>query len=109
MVSCLEEQQRHGNSETKSIDFKCVTGLQIVEEQGNQLGSLLKNNTMLTKLSLVGKYFIYSYLSIFNTLSAFSNTTDNFMGDSLYADLGEALKTNTALTQLDLSCKDKET
>ena len=68
------------------------------------LSDALKSNTTLTKLNLSGEKSNTQMAFINNSLFFHSyQTTDNWIGYTGAASLSDALKTNTTLTELDLS------
>ena len=75
------------------------------------MGESLKSNTTTTELNLSceGKRKkTHQMTSINNSLFSFHfSSTDNKIGDTGATSLSEALKSNTALTKLDLSREDK--
>ena len=81
----------------------------IGERGAASLSEILKSNTSLTKLDLGGGYqrnntkvvppFFFFFIHI--------KSTDNIIGERGAASMSDALKSNTTLTELDLSCEDK--
>ena len=75
------------------------------------LSDALKSNTTLTQLSLRGKYKWHNTKqsqSINNPLlSILNKSTGNDIGEAGAASLSDALKSNTALAKLNLSCEYK--
>ena len=100
----------NNNKKTYFFPFIVLTDNWIRETGATSLSEALKSNTTLTELDLNCEYrrkktnkrhssTIHSFL--------FSTQTGNLIGDIGMTSLSEALKSNTALTELSLCCEDK--
>ena len=89
--------------------YFAFTGSSIGDTGTTSLSESLKSNTKLKKLNLSSedKKDIQK-TSINNSLFPFLySSTGNKIGDAGATSLSESLKSNTTLTQLNLSCEDK--
>ena len=97
------------NQNTLSILIKS-TDNKIGDTEATSLSDALKTNTTLTKLDLKseGKRN-NTKIALVNqpTPSILTKSTDNIIGDKGATSMGEALKTNTTLTQIELRGEDK--
>ena len=88
------------------------TGDKVRERGATSLSDALKSNKALTQFNLNGeqKRNNTQMISINNPLfSVFINSTGNKIGETGATSLGDALKSNTTLTQLNLGSEHKET
>ena len=85
------------------------TGNKIGDKGATPLSEALKSNTTLTQLNLSGEDKRRHTKDIHQqfTFSFHFTKTGNEIGDVGATSLSEALKSNTTLTELDLSCEDK--
>ena len=76
------------------------------------LSEALKTNTTLTKLNLYGERKRNKHHEIHQQFTLFSilvKSTGSSIGETGAKSLSDALKSNSTLMVLDLSCKEKET
>ena len=86
------------------------TGNNIGDAGTTSMSDALKSNTTLTKLNLWSEEKRNDTLKAFTEKPLYSlliQSTDNAIGGTGATSLSDALKSNTTLTKLDLSCKDK--
>ena len=112
----LWREHKRDNTQMASINnplFSILiksTGNNIGETGATSLSDALKSNTTLTKLNLRGEHEINNtqMTSIDNLFFLILiKSTDNYIGETGTASLSDALKSNTALTELNLSGEHK--
>ena len=87
-----------------------TTDNNIGEEGATSLSESLKTNTTLTKLNLGGEEKKKTHKRHSSTIHSFPflfTSTENKIGDTGATSLSESLKSNTTLTELDLTGEDK--
>ena len=95
-----------------SFHFLFISTGNIIGDTGaTSLSDSLKTNTTLTELNLSckdkRKKTHKRHPSTMNSFHFLFISTDNGIGDTGATSLSESLKTNTTLTELNLSCEDK--
>lgn len=91
---------RGGKTQVLSVCMK-ITACNIEVSGAKALGELLKTNTTLTNLCLIGNYRVNECTD--NTIMAVCPFLGNLIGDAGVTALSEGLKTNTTLEKLDIT------